>query len=246
MKHLTEVELVMALDGELEPNELQRAVEHLAECDECRGQWEKLQATSAMVVEYQQSLYPAIEKPFAAEERRLTLIKNKSWFGEWQWRLAAAAVLLLTVGVGWYGNGRDSHRSAKSGPQTGAPSVGVEQRNARSFVAKNAPQDDSKVDNVNTPAKKSRKLQKPSSTGKRDLAMNQYTELPFSDAALPLNDATVVRVSLPASALRQAGVAVSEDNATAMLQADVVLGLDGLPRGIRLVKNPVANQAGTN
>ena len=78
---------------------------------------------------------------------------------------------------------------------------------------------------------------------KTDPKLAQFTELPFSDASLPLDQATVVRVTLPAAALRQAGVAVNEDNADAMLKADVVLGMDGLPRGIRLVNQ---GSSGTN
>jgi hypothetical protein len=82
---------------------------------------------------------------------------------------------------------------------------------------------------------------------KPDTKLAQFTELPFSDASLPLDQATVVRVTLPAAALRQAGVAVNEDNANAMLKADVVLGMDGLPRGIRLVNmNQGGGNSGTN
>jgi hypothetical protein len=64
-----------------------------------------------------------------------------------------------------------------------------------------------------------------------------YYELPFSDASLPLEEATVVRVKLPAQSLRAAGVPVEEENANTILQADLLLGMDGLPRGIRLVRD---------
>src|SRR4051812_17862419 len=98
MKHLNEIELVMALDGELEPDDLQQAVEHLAECDECRDQWEKLQGLSARVAEYHSGLYA---HPVAQEQKLSD--KDGAWIQpgfrvpSWSWGLAAAAVVLLVV-----------------------------------------------------------------------------------------------------------------------------------------------------
>src|SRR3954467_6312145 len=103
MKHLNEIELVMALDGEMEPDELQQAVEHLAECDECREQWEKLQGLSARVAEYHNALYA---HPVAQEQRlsdkdgaRFVVAARNLAFRVPSWGLAAAAVVLLVVGM---------------------------------------------------------------------------------------------------------------------------------------------------
>jgi hypothetical protein len=63
-----------------------------------------------------------------------------------------------------------------------------------------------------------------------------FFALPFSDDALPLRDATVVRVQLPIEELRLTGLAVEGADTGATIQADVLLGIDGLPRGIRLVQ----------
>jgi hypothetical protein len=63
-----------------------------------------------------------------------------------------------------------------------------------------------------------------------------FFALPFSDAALPLSDATVVRVQLPIEELRLTGLAVEGEPTGVVIQADVLLGIDGLPRGIRLVQ----------
>jgi hypothetical protein len=45
-----------------------------------------------------------------------------------------------------------------------------------------------------------------------------------------------LRVSLPASAMRGVGLAVSEDRLTDMVQADVLVGQEGLARAIRFVR----------
>jgi len=63
-----------------------------------------------------------------------------------------------------------------------------------------------------------------------------FIELPFSDSALPLADATVVRVEMPVEELRLAGLTVDGRQPGSMLQAEVLMGIDGLPRGIRFVR----------
>ena len=99
MKHLNDNELVLALDGEMNEAELKQAVDHMAECDDCRQRWEKLQRLSARVVEYSASLY---EKTLAADARRLTLIESpkRFRFPVWSWGLVAAVVLVgVSMGV---------------------------------------------------------------------------------------------------------------------------------------------------
>jgi cytoskeletal protein RodZ len=247
MNHLNEKELVLALDGEMEEAELKLAVEHLAECDECRKKWEGLQGLSARVAEYSASLY---EKPFAADERRLTLIENKEElsFPAWGWGLVAA-VVLMAVSLAFWNVSHSSNRHPVAQEQKvrdeGGARVAVNSpalQSHRDASSNSRPQDDKS--NLNDKTTRKPKLSPASHKGRalssapaQQNAANQFTELPFSNAALPLDQATVVRVTLPASALRQAGVVVNEDNADAMVKADVVLGMDGLPRGIRLVNS---------
>jgi hypothetical protein len=66
--------------------------------------------------------------------------------------------------------------------------------------------------------------------------MSDIIELPFSDRALPLGDATVVRVELPIEELRLTGLMVDGGHAGTIIQAEVLMGIDGLPRAIRLVQ----------
>lgn len=68
-----------------------------------------------------------------------------------------------------------------------------------------------------------------------EVALNFY-RLPGADELPPLESATVVRVQLPMSSLRLIGLPVSEERATESIQADMLLGQDGLPRGVRFVE----------
>ena len=244
MKHLNDNELVLALDGEMDEAELKQAVDHMAECDECRERWEKLQGLSARVTAYQQSLYSGLQlapKPLAADGRRLTQIENRGW--SWGWGLAAAmALLALSVSM-WMKSNSPAVVQKQKAPATAPTEPAQLASETHSSIGLQPAQS---VTTANVKPVKSPKVHTPKKTpaaDKPDTKLAQFTELPFSDASLPLDQATVVRVTLPAAALRQAGVAVNEDNANAMLKADVVLGMDGLPRGIRLVNQ---GSGGTN
>jgi hypothetical protein len=63
-----------------------------------------------------------------------------------------------------------------------------------------------------------------------------FYAVPGADTLAPIEYATVVRVSMPRSALRMIGFRVNEERAAEPIQADVLLGQDGLARALRLVQ----------
>ncbi len=63
-----------------------------------------------------------------------------------------------------------------------------------------------------------------------------YLSLPSAEGATFAEDETIVRVSLPPSALASFGFPVRSDGADANVLADFVLGEDGTPRAVRLVQ----------
>lgn len=63
-----------------------------------------------------------------------------------------------------------------------------------------------------------------------------FVALPDADTDGPLEYATIVRVQLPRYALRDIGFPVNEQSATDRVQADVLLGQDGLARAVRFVQ----------
>jgi hypothetical protein len=75
---------------------------------------------------------------------------------------------------------------------------------------------------------------------KRRPAQEIVTEFyPLMEDPLPFERGELLRVSLPASAMRSVGVPVSEDRLTETVQADVLVGQEGLARAIRFVNTSV-------
>lgn len=64
----------------------------------------------------------------------------------------------------------------------------------------------------------------------------EFYALPDADNAIPLEHATVVRVQMPMSDLRELGVEINEQRASDQVQADVLLGQDGIARAVRFVE----------
>ena len=77
------------------------------------------------------------------------------------------------------------------------------------------------------------RVRRPAPRVREELA--SFISLPFSDTALPLADAPVVRVRIPMEDLRLAGLTVDGDRAGMLVEADLLMGMDGLPRAIRLI-----------
>jgi len=71
-------------------------------------------------------------------------------------------------------------------------------------------------------------------TATGEVAENFY-RLPDADILPPLDSAVIVRVQLPLSSLAAMGVPVDEDRASESVQADLLLGQDGLARGVRFI-----------
>ena len=65
---------------------------------------------------------------------------------------------------------------------------------------------------------------------------SEFIALSDADTATPLEHATIVRVQLPLSSFRDIGLAINEQNAADRVQADVLLGQDGLARAVRFVQ----------
>jgi hypothetical protein len=59
---------------------------------------------------------------------------------------------------------------------------------------------------------------------------------PLMDPAPPFQRGRILRVELPASAMKMVGLPVREEHLSDTVQADVLVGEEGLPRAIRFVK----------
>jgi len=63
-----------------------------------------------------------------------------------------------------------------------------------------------------------------------------FYPLPSASELPPAENAMVVRVQLPMSSLRLMGLLVSEESSAERIEADVLVGQDGLARGVRFVQ----------
>jgi hypothetical protein len=69
-----------------------------------------------------------------------------------------------------------------------------------------------------------------------DETAGDFYPLPDADGLPPIESAMVVRVQMPMASLELIGFPISEDRAGGPVEAEVLLGQDGLARGVRLVE----------
>jgi len=136
--------------------------------------------------------------------------------------LAAAALLSIVLfkpGI--------FHRQGATSPGGAASTAG-----APTQVSQAAPQVGSPEANAETPADLSAATQDSDTE-----YATSYVSLPSADGAAFAEDQTIVRVSLPPSALASFGLPVSSDGRDSNVLADFVMGEDGMPRAVRLVRS---------
>ncbi len=63
-----------------------------------------------------------------------------------------------------------------------------------------------------------------------------FIALPYAESGVPVGEAIVLRVQLPVSELSVLGVPVSPTATAVRVGADVLIGQDGVPRAVRLVR----------
>jgi hypothetical protein len=69
-----------------------------------------------------------------------------------------------------------------------------------------------------------------------DQTESGFYPLPEAEGLPPIESATVVRVQMPLTSLQLMGLAVNDEGAADPVQAEILLGQDGLARGVRLVQ----------
>jgi hypothetical protein len=72
-------------------------------------------------------------------------------------------------------------------------------------------------------------------------SLDEFVALPASEGLPPAAELSVVRVRLRASDLQQYGLQAPVDGVAQTMLADFVVGEDGLPRAIRIVRNTSVN-----
>ena len=154
-----------------------------------------------------------VEQRLLAEfRRRSRMRRNRMWLSG----AAVAAVAASVFAMLWL----------KPAPHKSAPATSVAVTHQRVIP--------SVANNTTAVIRPAVEIRKPST--RRKPSSLEFYALPDADSLPPLETATVVRVQLPLSSLRLIGFPINEDRAGEAVQADVLLGQDGLARGVRLVQ----------
>jgi hypothetical protein len=221
--HPTEARLLLAFDDELNRHESAAIASHVERCAVCQAQWQQLRRVSGEIVAYHDHVAETPRVPL--QDRSLTVAAQNRDFRAARvskrhaGRLAYAAAALAAACAAWFF--MNTSRPSPPPPRQVAVSPPVETKLAPSANGVAAPRH-------RQPARRP--------PDEVDAEVASFIALPFSDDALPLGDATVVRVEVPVEELRLTGLTVDGAHAGALLQADLLMGIDGLPRGIRFVQ----------
>lgn len=81
-------------------------------------------------------------------------------------------------------------------------------------------------------------IRKPLAPRQAEPAATAFFALPYTDPSEPMLRGDVIRVSLPRSAMGMVGLPVNPERMFEPVQADVIVGDDGLAHAIRFVKYP--------
>jgi len=178
------------------------------------------------------SLEPVLRA--AAEGRKAVPAGGRPGF-KWSW--AAVTALLLAFGIaGGVWQLRTRHQSTDQQVQSApVPQVRVEVVvPSKSATQKQSATASSKRE---AGAVRSRAPELAASpTQQRWNALDEFVPLPVSEGLAPASDLSVVRIKVRGSDLQQYGLDAPGDAATQMMLAEFVVGEDGLPRAIRIVR----------
>jgi hypothetical protein len=162
------------------------------------------------------------EAPGEVEARLRAAFRRKHAARLWKrpavWAMAAAAAgVLMIANYSW----QRMALPPKPPPVTQAPSVAPAPAVPVAEVARVEPK----------PAR--RQVAKRGAPPPREIVTEFF---PLVDVAPAFERGELVRVNLPASAMRTVGLPVREDRLSDRVQADVLVGQEGMPRAIRFVK----------
>jgi hypothetical protein len=211
------------------------ALEHTAHCGLCAARMQEAMAL-ADATEARARLVGDQQAPSRVEDALRTAFRARHRFVAWrrtfQWATmgAAAAVFLIflwTLGVRSTGPSQPAQKNDRSSNST-AP---LDARGSASVPEKYVPQqtDETALDRL---ADASANV---ASAGPTYVATD-FVPVPFTGSIAPDDPGMVVRVQLTRASLAQLGYPVAVTADEDLISADVLVGEDGWPRGVKLVQ----------
>jgi hypothetical protein len=161
-------------------------------------------------------------------ERPGAIISRSTW-----WYAAAAAVLVAGVWLGTRGTVSSPVRPLAPGDAgDGVPAVTTARRPDPADAMTRQPEVSPEA--VRRPTPRARAGAAATRRGPAPRPI-EFLAIPTAIGLPPMESARIVRTELPVSALPTYGLAIVPDAARTAVQADLLIGQDGLARGIRLV-----------
>jgi hypothetical protein len=210
----------------LDVNVREAALEHAAHCEHCSERMADA-ATLAEASEMMAQNSRGEQAPHHLEAPLLAAFRNHhrraSWRRSLEWASvgAAAAVLLIFL---WAANGRSKGQSSP------APRKDVSSQSSMPVEAKTSPAP--KQDEV-APVETTMVAE---ASAKEPYSASDFVPVPFTSAIAADDSGMVVRVQLTRASLAQLGYPVAETPDEELILADVLVGEDGWPRGVKLIQ----------
>ncbi len=250
--HVEDGALLRAIDRELPPRQTRRVKAHIDRCALCGERFDRLRRITARIAEHRRDVLEDGPAEAQAERQRFLARLDQEparhprrlgwlpWVAQTPRRaasFAACAALSLVVLAGlvlWTRHPRPvAIQAVRSGPAEAMP---VAQKESASKPAAARVKPARAVRSRHRVVKAPKPAQPMAAEAASAEIATPFFALPFSDASLPLAQAAVIRVELPRSALELAGLPVDEDRRNERVDADLVVGADGLARAIRFVR----------
>lgn len=203
-------------------------IEHAAHCDNCAlrlGEAGALadatQAAAASTQELQAP--PELESALVAAFRNQLWRRHALLWRTFEWVAAGAAAAMLAL-VLWTSSTRSRVQPAP------APKKDVSSQSRQPL--------DAQAPSVSLPDETAQGIELEASIGDaaETYTMADFVPVPFTDGIGPDDPGMVVRVQLTRASLAELGYPVADTPDEDLIRADVLVGQDGWPRGVRLVQ----------
>lgn len=210
----------------LDVNVREAALEHAAHCELCLERMADAAAlveaseTIAKIVQGMQTpahVETSLRVAFRSHHRRVTWRRALEWVSVG----ASAAILLIFL---WAANGRSRGQ---------APSVPKKDVSSRSGMPLDAKESAASKQGEVSPAAD---VTVADASGSASYSPSDFVPVPFTGTITPDDPGMIVRVQLTRSSLAQLGYPVAETPDEGLILADVLVGEDGWPRGVKLIQ----------
>jgi hypothetical protein len=223
------------------------ALAHLDRCARCAIAFEEQQALTAGIRVAAESLAnrgasarveEALRIAFSERARRFTAPEVKQRWPRWTIGAAAAAILLLAIlaGVNWLkSQPADRKQEAANPPSTPSGDAPGQKQNSQPRVERRGDQNQKSARNsAGSRRLSARRGVRQGAAPDAEVATRFYS-LVEEGQLVPLESGRIVRVEVPAFALIKLGLPITAESMDRTVQADLLVGQDGLARGIRFL-----------